>query len=205
MHYEPQRHLNSYIHSIIQYIKKYENPVTFTEIKNNLNINLYNNPIILNSLKKNPKIVINRDSLQFKPKYDIKSIEDLRSLIKSTNSEHGIEVNDLLDCFCDIKNFLETLKASKKIFILKDADNSQIIYLNDYIIEKADDEIINMWNQVRIPDYADIKRELLNAGLKTGVEEPKRKVVPESRKKVKRFTRKIKITNTHIKDFDFET
>lgn len=201
---EPQRHLNSYIHSIIEYIKKSEAPVLFTDIKERLNINLYNNPMILSSLKKNVKIKIERESIQFVPKYHIKTLEDLRDLIRKTNCEYGIEVNELLDCFCDIKQFIEHLKENNEIFTLKDADNSMIIYYNDYEISKADEEIVNIWNSLRVPDYVDVKKELAQAGLKTGSEEPKRKIACDKRKKTKRFTRKIKLTNTHIKDFNFE-
>ncbi len=49
----------------------------------------------LNALKKNPKIVIYKDTILFKPKINIKTKEDIKSLLVSTNNEYGIEVNEL--------------------------------------------------------------------------------------------------------------
>lgn len=201
---QPSRHLNSYIHSIIQHIKRNPIPVSFSEIQNTLNINLFTNPMILSALKKNPKIIIYKDTIQFKPKYDIKAKEDIKNLLISTKNEYGIEVNELLDCPCDIKLFIQELLNDNEIFLLKDSDGSEIIFNNPVDVKQLDDTIKEMWNRIRIPDYEEVKRELQTAGLKSSRDEKKRKILVEPKKKPKRYKRKIKITNTHVKDLNLD-
>lgn len=209
MHYPkyaqtPQRHLNSYIHSIIQHIKQFPNPVRFSEINDVLGINLYNNPMILCALKRNPKVVIERDHLQFKPKYDIRTKNDIKLLVESTNNEYGIEVNELLDCPVDIRGFVDELVGENMVYVLKDMDGSQIVFNNDTQIEPVTPEIKERWCKIRVPDYEEVRKVLNTAGLKSGYVEKKKRPAVELKKKQRRFRKKIKITNTHIKDLNFD-
>lgn len=196
----PQRHLNSYIHAIIQHVKQFSHPVRFVEINNVVGINLYNNPMILCALKKNPKIYIEKDHLQFRPKYDIKVKNDIKVLVESTNNEYGIEMNELLDCPVDIKGFVDELLKENLIYVIKDMDGSQICFNNDTQIETAIPEVKEKWNKIRVPDYEEVRKTLNSAGLKSGYVEKKKKPVTVIQPKLKRFRKKIKLTNTHVKD-----
>lgn len=200
----PEKHLNSYIHSIISHIKQTAKPCSFTDINKNLKINLYQNPLILAALKKNPKIIIENDMVTFKPAYQILNKSDLLSVVKNARCREGIELNELLDCPTDINGFIAELISENKIFMIKDMDGSQIVFYNVLVMPKASDEVRELWSKVKVPDYQEVKRELKNAGLKSGNEEKTKKYVVENKKKVKRFNRKIKITNTHVKDLNLD-
>lgn len=202
----PQRHLNSYIHSIITHLKQYTTPITFSSINTTLNINLYQNPIILTALRKNPKIIVNTDTLQFKPTYYIEKKEDIKqSLIdEKLNNVYSIEVSELKDCPVDIDKFVSELLSENMIYTLKDIDGTVVVYDNDMRMDCAKDIVKEMWNKIKVPEYQDVRSELKRAGLKSGSEEKRKAVIKEVRKKPKRYNRRVKITNTHVKDLDLD-
>lgn len=195
-----ERHVNSYIHQIIQYVKNHDRPVHFEEIERKTLIKLNKNEKILSALSKNPRIEINTNSLLYKPLYNIRNENDLLELMKSTDSKFGIEMEKILDSPINLKPFIENLKDKKIIYILKDSDNSEILFLNKLNLEPADEKIKNLWDDIKVPNYSDIIKELSSAGIKVEQKfyEDKKNIV-KKKSKVKRFKRKIKITNTHVK------
>lgn len=202
------RHINSYIHTIIQFIKKYDRPLTFDEVEKNTNIKLLENRKLLKILSKNSKIIIKNNTILFKPVYNVKSEKDLEEIMISTNCEYGIEVEKLLDSPIDIRPFIENLKKKDIIYVLKDMDNSEVIFYNKLHLPPVNEKILEMYNKIKIPNHQDILRELSLAGIKVedkASEERKNIVVKKS--KIKKYKRKIKITNTHVKGLnlnDFE-
>ncbi|KAM0678117.1 transcription factor TFIIE beta subunit [Binucleata daphniae] len=138
------------------------------------------------------------------PLYQITNKDELLGVIRKAGRKEGIELSELLDSPSDINKYIQELIAENKMFIIKDMDGSQIIFYNELNIQKASPEVRELWSKVKVPDYQEVKRELKNAGLKSGNEEKKTKHIIENKKKVKRFNRKIKITNTHVKDLNLD-
>ncbi|KAM0686656.1 hypothetical protein COBT_002119 [Conglomerata obtusa] len=200
----PEKHINSYIHTIISYIKHNSEPVSFTTITNKLNINLYQNPLLLSALKSNPKIKIHNDTLLFQPTYTIITKEDLLMVVRKNKCRSGILMSELLDSPSDIPSFVNMLLDENEIYVLKDIDGSQVVFCNNLNVRNADEDVRRLYREVKVPDYQEVKKELNLAGLKSGNEEKKRKAVVECKKKAKRFKRKAKLTNTHVKDLNFD-
>merc|ERR1711915_171332 len=201
MYNEPrERHVNSYLHTIIQYIKEFDRPVPFEEIERKTMIRLIDNKKVLEALKKNSKVKVNRDSLLFKPVYNIRSEDDLFQLMEQTECKYGIEMEKLLESPVDVRVFVENLKKKEQIFILKDTDNSEILFLNRLKIEPVDEKIKALWDEIPVLNYPDIIKELSSAGIKVEQKfyEEKKNIV-KKKNKVKKFKRRIKITNTHVK------
>ncbi len=65
----------------------------------------------------------------------------------------------------------DELLYEKELFIIKDNDGAEIIYNNSSELQPVDDTTKEMWNKIRVPDYEEVKRELQNAGLKSGCDE----------------------------------
>lgn len=194
------RHVNSYIHTIIQFIKNYDRPLTYEEIERSTNIKVTENKKLLKALSKNPKIIIAKNTLLFKPLYDVRTEEDLENIMTESNCEYGIELEKLLDSPIDIKPFIENLKNKKVIYVLKDIDGSEIVFFNKLNIKSADDKIVEMYNNVKIPNYQDVLKELSSAGIKIEKKSnEERKNIVVKKNKIKKYKRKIKITNTHVK------
>lgn len=198
------RHINSYIHTIIQFIKNYDRPLTFDEIEKNTNLKLTDNKKLLKTLTKNPKIVIGDNTLLFKPLYNIRNEKDLENIMVATNCEYGIELEKLLDSPIDIKPFVQNLQKKAVIFVLKDIDNSEIVFYNKSYLPPANDKIVELYNKIKIPNYQDVLKELSSAGIKVErkAQEERRNIVVK-KTKIKKYKRKIKITNTHVKELNF--
>lgn len=197
-----QRHLNSYIHSVINLLKKHDRPLSFEEIRRETSVDLHSNYTLLQSIKKNPRIVATHTTLMFKPLYSIRAVGDLRRVVRELNNEEGVEMSKLADSPVNISPFVEELRRRGEIIILSDLDGSEIVFNNEMQEAPVDPQIKSLWGQIRVPTYHDLIRELNTAGLKAeSVENVKKKIVGKA-KKGKRNRRKVRITNTHVKGLD---
>lgn len=194
----PKHHLNTYIHKIINHLRPKKEPVTFLELKDSLGINLMINPSLIQALKKNPRIEVLTNTLCFKPLYELKSISDLERLL--VDSTEGIDYNDLVESNEGVKEWIVDL--GKRILFLKDADETRLVFWNPVIVEKAPVEVLDLFQSVKVPNYTDIVAELSQAGLKIQKSEVVKK--PIIKMQNKKYKRKTKITNTHVKELDLE-
>lgn len=197
-----QRHLNSYIHSVISLLKQYDRALSFEEIRERISIDLHNNYSLLQSIKKNPRIVATHNTLMFKPLYSIRCVDDLKKVMEGLNNEEGVEMDKLADSPVNIAPFVEELKEKNAIIVLTDLDGSSVVFNNDMQEKPVDPQTKRLWNQIRIPTYHDLISELNTAGLKAEkVENIRRKITVKTRKNNKN-KRRIRITNTHVKGLD---
>lgn len=194
-------HINSYVHRILDIIKKDDRPFTFKEIYNNVGVNLLANMPLMKALRNNPKIFIDQESLKFMPLYNIRSTFDLEEILKNNGGE-GIEMSKLSDSPVDIKPFVVELREQNKIFLIKDMDNSEIVFYNDLDVRPACAEIRGMWNMIKIHNYHDMVVELNSAGLKNASTQTVLKKAVVKKEPKKRSQRRIRITNTHVKGLD---
>lgn len=196
------RHSNLYIHTILMAIKKYNRPVTFKEIEVETGIDIEKTHGLLDLLIKNQRIVWVEKTLRFVPLYKIETENDLFEILKNTNSEYSLSLEELLDRSNDIKPFIDGLLQKNQAIILKDIDGSSTIFYNSKEdIINVDPEILRLYEEVAVPDSRELSKQLLSAGLSIKTQEkPVRKAVPMQRKK--KYLRKIKITNTHLNNSD---
>lgn len=196
------RHSNLYIHTILTAIKKHNRPVSFKEIEVETGIDIEKTHGLIDLLTKNQRIVLSEKTLRFIPLYKIENERDLLEILKKTNSEHSLSLEELLDRSNDIKPFINSLLKKNQAIILKDIDGSSTIFYNAREdIKNVDPEILKLYEEVSVPDPRELTKQLLNAGLYTKVQEkPLRKVLPMQRKK--KYHRKIKITNMHLNNTD---
>lgn len=208
-----QRHLYSYIYSIIAYLKLVERPVSYEEIYKNLKIDLGNHPELLQNLDSNPKITHRSadKTLLYKPHFQVKSKSELLELLR-TNSTEGVDYEELRDSYSKIDPIVDELLNSRLALALKSEkkeSNFKILFYNEHPnVLPVDPEFKMLWNEIFLPHETDIQRELEAAGFK-GLEvsyQPKKlKKASASDSKGSKRRRPVKITNVHLEglvDFD---
>lgn len=195
------RHSNIYIHTILLELKKYPQGITLKEIEDKTEIQVSKIPGLLDLLENNKKIRKEGNIFKFIPTYRIETKEELLEILKQTNAAKGISLEEVLDSSNDVKPFVDELIAKKDAFLLKDIDGSSTLFYNPVKIKKVPPELLKLYEEVSVPDPRELVKSLSNAGLMAAaVEKPIRKAILQQRKK--KYMRKIKITNTHLKNVD---
>ncbi|KRH93734.1 Transcription initiation factor IIE, beta subunit [Pseudoloma neurophilia] len=195
-----ERHVNSLIHSIMQYIKNLDRNVPFEEIQRMTMIELEGDRKLIEALQKNKRVQVGKNFLRYKPQYNIREEKDLETLMKNTKCRNGVSVTRLTDSPVNVRALIDSLVEKKIVYILKDSDGSEILFYNKVVVQPADEKIKALWSEISVPNYPDILKELNQAGIKVEQKffDDKKNIV-KKKPKVKKFKRKIKITNTHVK------
>lgn len=196
------KHVNTFVHKILELLKKYDKALSYSEIEEKTGISVLNNTNLVRALKSNPKINISHESIQFIPSYLIRSTEDLIKELKAVNGKEGIEMSKLLESPIDIKPFIDELLQQNKVIILKDIDNSQILFYNEDPIPIIKKEIKDLWESIKVPNIHAIGQELNEGGLKNSEIQVFKKQKAVKLNKNKKNKRRITLTNTHVKGLD---
>ncbi|EEQ82335.1 hypothetical protein NCER_100965 [Vairimorpha ceranae BRL01] len=194
MQIDQDKHINSYLHEILTFLKSSANAISFTDLYSKLNIDIHSNTRLLKALENNDKILIKNNFIQYLYTYNIQSKEDLINIF--SKRKEGIELSKLRDNPIDISDFLDDF------LILKDNDGIEVVFYDDMRIDKADDDIVALWKSVRVPGFQDLISEMSVAGIKTNISETVKRKAIIKKTKSKRYRRNIKITNTHVKGLD---
>lgn len=201
---DSSKHVNTFVHRILELLKKHDRPLSYEEIEEQTGINVLSNVQLVRALRINPKIAITHSSIQFLPSYAIRNIEDLLNILKEANGKEGIEMSKLLDTPVDVTPFIEELTREKRIIILKDMDGSEIVFYNELPNPGLKKEIRDLWADVKVPNFHDIAQELSESGLKGPGMSVLKKERPVRQSKLKKGKRRVAITNTHVKGLDLE-
>ena len=212
------RHFNSYLHKILECIKKEDREFTFNEVETRANIKIVN---MISALKNNKKVKIEGNTIRYIPEFNIKNKEDILEIVKN----EGIEMDRLCDSFVDVRKMMNVteerpmqvgVKKRSKIalppietddfIILRDLDGQEVVFRNEYVEGIPDKDetykrIVELYNEIEVPNYQNVCEYLKECGQKTKTEPVKKKGIIKSTKK-KKSRRRIKITNTHVEGLD---
>ena len=212
------KHFNTYVHKIIEIIKKEDRKFSFAEVEAKCGVKVVN---LTSLLKINPKISLENNFLKYVPEFDIKTKQDIINIVMN----EGIEMDRLSDCFVDVRKLMEisepkpqhigVRKRVKNVLppimtddfiILRDLDGQEIVFKNEKIENlSSDDEslqkIKELYNSIETPNYQNVCDYLKERGIKTNTQVVKKPILRAPAKK-KKYKRKIKITNTHVEGLD---
>ncbi|KAF9941200.1 hypothetical protein BGZ67_005653 [Mortierella alpina] len=213
------KHINSLLLGAINYLKAclffcllfrldrtVDEPQTVEDLKRKGNVDLEAKPELFELLKSNEKVSYDTisETFVYKPTYHIKNKEDLLTMLEKKKNEGGMEYKELKDSYSKLAESVKELSDEGRILVVRNKDGMpRVLYWNDVRYNTAmDQDFRDIWHKLRIPDEVDLPKELEKAGLthmqvfdkKGPGETPKRKQV--------RRNRKMKITNTHMKDLD---
>jgi len=202
-------HVLTQIVSIIDFLKSVDDPQSISSINKACKVDIEKNRDLHDKLRSNEKITFDEQNITFayKPTYPIRNNEDLLSLLKKHKDQGGMEFKDLKDSYSKLDAVVDDLDQSGKILVIKKKDDiPRILFWNDAEYNTpVDSEFKIMWAETKVPDEADLPRELEKAGLKTmEVFEKKISTEPKQKKSKGRY-RKLKLTNTHLVGIDLST
>lgn len=125
-------HLNTLIHNIILILKKSEEGLTFDKLKSLLHIDVLASPELLSRLRSNPRIIFTDVRLQYRPKFSIKSAEELLGKLASKPSDPGIPLSELRESYKSIEVDLTTnSQFAENVILVVSGDNTFIFHNSD--------------------------------------------------------------------------
>lgn len=195
-------HLGTQVVEAIKYIKSRDGPVEFKEIERYMST-----PIdqLLPRLRRNERIRVDnqKQTATYVSIFNIYSKEDLLTFLRSQQTFQGISVKQLKDGWNGCIGAVDELETNGDILVLrtKKENTPRYVWANTGgKLGGLDEEFVKIWNHVKVPDSADLPRELEKAQLKPTSVDPatiKSNKRPITEKK-QRKPRRGKITNTHL-------
>ncbi|CAI4626342.1 CIC_collapsed_G0035180.mRNA.1.CDS.1 [Saccharomyces cerevisiae] len=176
-----------------EYIQKKGKPVLVNELLDYL------------SMKKDDKVIEllkKLDRIEFDPKkgtfkylstYDVHSPSELLKLLRSQVTFKGISCKDLKDGWPQCDETINQLEEDSKILVLrtkKDKTPRYVWYNSGGNLKCIDEEFVKMWENVQLPQFAELPRKLQDLGLKPASVDPATIKRQTKRVEVKRKTKK---------------
>lgn len=196
------RHLNTQVVDAVEYIKRADKPVAFDDIARYLSTNI---DTLLPRLLNIQRIRVNmtQKTAQYVSIYGIYSKDELLTFLRNQQTCQGISVRILKDGWNGCLAAIEELEKDNLIIVIrtKKENSPRFVWANTGgPLGGIDEEFMNIWSKVKVPDAADLPTKLLEAGLKPTSVDPatikSNKKTTGERKQKK--PRRGKITNTHL-------
>ncbi|KAH7135577.1 hypothetical protein B0J11DRAFT_547463 [Dendryphion nanum] len=206
-------HLMTQVTYTIEYLREEKRWMTLQEITDYLNLHQttpnYEHAVrTLQSTfrKKDPQNRIEWDprtnKYRYKPKYDIRNADDLKSFLQKQKSAQGLPVRELKDGWTEVQEGINKMEEKKEILVKRNQKDLQAktVWINDpslmYPMEK---EFKDAWLQISLPaNPDDLRNGLIKAGLKPSSAPREAKTVKTKENRKKAARRGGKQTNTHM-------
>ena len=138
----------------------------------------------------------------YRPYHDIDSEEGLMKFLQNQHTAQGINVRELKDGWPGADDTIDKLEVKGKLIVLRNKkDNrAKAAWLDDPTLTfEIDDEFRAIWHQNKVPDAADVAKELQENGqLPASKVQTAKKVTKAPEKKKKKARQGGKITNKHM-------
>lgn len=193
------------VYDVVNFLQRIGRPVTAHEIFEDTGADVSTGSTLLEILKENSKISYDDGWFSYKPTYDIKNRDELSELI--SRAPNGIDSQELKDSYKTVHDDVKTLVEARKIIQIKNTDsNSDVLFPRDVRYDmELDNEFVDGWRGISIPDEVELEKRLLKAGLKrqdeVAEERQALKRAPQSKQKKQR-KRRVKLTNIHVTNID---
>lgn len=182
------------------------------DIKNRTGVDIENTPEILHSLTGDASKVI-RDKQgrwRWASKYQLTNFNHLITLI--ARSLDGVNERDLYDSYRGVRDDIKKLKAKNAVHELKIGSKVILFPKNQQLTLDITDELKLKYKTITLPeDEIETHRYLVEHGLKqtddkNGIKiaQPIVRKRPNRRNDRKRQNKRIKLTNTHLKNSDID-
>ncbi|ONH69412.1 Transcription initiation factor IIE subunit beta [Cyberlindnera fabianii] len=171
-------HLSTKLLLAVGYIKEKGRPVTVESLLSYLNLNGEEQRTkLVNLLVKLDKIEYNeRDkTVEYVSIYNIKSKDQLLSFLRGQATFKGISVKELKDGWSGCLDAIDELEKEGKILVLrmKKNDDPRLVWANvGSELGLVDDEFMKTWNDVKLPERAELPGMLKSLGLKPASVDP---------------------------------
>jgi transcription initiation factor TFIIE subunit beta len=196
------QHLFTQLTYAVDYLKNHSEPISAEKIAGYLSTTM--TPAFMHLLQHNPKITYHADTdlYEFRPLHNIRNASSLLATLASTHTGAGLVVKELKDGYPNVEEDLKTLEGRGEVLVIRGKKDglARMVWYNDPQLNVGiSDEFKELWGGLKVPDAADLPRELEKAGMTPASVDPrtiKRAVVEKEKKRKGR--RRGKITNTHL-------
>lgn len=111
-----------------------DNPQSVVSIASRTKVDIAKNPALWEKLENNDKIDYDptNKTFAYKPTYQIRSKEDLLSLLIQKKNEGGMDYKDLKDSYSKLSSAVEELASEGQILVVRNKDgNPRVLFHND--------------------------------------------------------------------------
>ncbi len=185
------------------YLRSELKPKTSEEVYAATGVDIDGNEQVLHALADaESKVVQERDGRwRWRSMYHVRTREELFMLL--SRSSDGIVEKNLLDSYRGVDADIAQLKRSLLVYEVRNGSRV-VLYPRDRRLElPIAQDVVDKYNSVKVPDALEVHRYLVKNNLKDSQDTSGIAVVqPVTRKRpkrqVKRKSRRIKLTNTHM-------
>lgn len=196
-------HLSTRLHLAVEYIKQQDAPVSVLKLQGYLSFDIEDTllPLLkgIDRIKYDPVA----NTLEYMSLHNISTEDDLLNFLRSQPTFKGTPVKELRDGWSGCLEAITNLEEENKILVLRNKKENapRLVWANlGGDIGTVDDEFVDAWNKIRVPDRDSLYQALIDNSLKpTGADPHELKKKPQQQEKKQKKARRGKITNTHMK------
>ena len=196
-------HLSTRLHLAVEYIKLQDAPVPISKLQGYLSFDI--SDTLLPLLKEIDRIKYDpaNNTLEYMSLHNIGNAEDLLNFLRLQPTFKGTSVKELRDGWSGCLDAIAELEEENKIIVLRNKKENapRLVWANlGGEIGTVDEEFVEMWSKIRVPDRDSLYQALIDNSLKpTGADPHELKKKPQQQERKQRKARRGKITNTHMK------
>lgn len=196
-------HLSTRLHLAVEYIKQQDAPVPVSKLQGYLSFEI--GDTLLPLLKEIDRIKYDpvTNTLEYMSLHNIRTADDLLNFLRSQPTFKGTPVKELRDGWSGCLEAIASLEEDNKILVLRNKKENapRLVWANlGGVIGTVDEEFVETWNKIRVPDRDSLYQALIDNSLKpTGADPHELKKKPQQQEKKQKKARRGKITNTHMK------
>lgn len=193
------------LEKVHKYLKEELRPLSTEDILESTGVDIEGNADILLSLKSSDSKVTQdeKGNWRWKSRFYLRSRNDLFSLL--SRSPDGIVEKDLLDSYKGVDRDVERLKKRNVVYEIR-SGSRVILFPRDTRLESTiSEDVKKEYTSVKVPGPIEVHRYLVARGLKnkddtTGVAVQTPVARKRPKRQMKRKSRRVKLTNTHMAD-----
>ncbi|OBA19821.1 transcription initiation factor IIE, beta subunit [Metschnikowia bicuspidata var. bicuspidata NRRL YB-4993] len=196
-------HLSTRLHLAVEYIKQQDTPILVKKLEGYLSFDITHT--LLPLLKEIDRIKYDpaTNTLEYMSLHNIRTADDLLNFLRLQPTFKGTSVKELRDGWSGCLEAISKLEEDNKILVLRNKKENapRLVWANlGGEIGNIDEEFVELWNKIRVPDRDSLYQVLVDNSLKPTGEDPQEmKKKPQQQERKQKKARRGKITNTHMK------
>ncbi|KAH8918411.1 hypothetical protein BT69DRAFT_1338186 [Atractiella rhizophila] len=206
----------------IQHLKDQNGPIRLQDLAIRSGVDdLLTNKDLFEAFRNHEKVIYDdRTELwRYKPDHHLPTANALLHVLRTTNSQGGQSVKVLKDSNKEVGPMIESLEKQGKVIVIRNPNNGQMknVFLDevadklqqgllDLKVDKVDEEFKEVYRSLPLPATVDLAAELAAEGIVSvrPLDGGRKKSGGAKKKggKDKRYNRRVRITNTHLKNVE---
>lgn len=205
--------VNTQLVYAVSHLKSTQNPMRLQDIAIVTNTPLDTDVVLLEKFKAHDRVLYDPKTDLFSYKHDF-TFRNKASLLteiqRQTRRGGGLSVRTLKESWKEAPQAIEELEKEGEVLVTRTQKDGQLrmVFWNEIKPtdeeggKKVDQEFLDLWHELKVPNEVDLQRELANEGLQVTAAEASAPKTPNPKKKGKKGgaprQRQVRLTNTHL-------